>query len=215
MQEEAGKVEPVFARQASTKLAAGDREGALALAQSGVELYPWYPTGLLVLSRCYEAAGHQLDALLAMRKVEAILPDAPLVMHALARLELSQAQSYEQSMTAEEPAHHEQPEEPKAVPEPPPETGPGIEELAQRLQTAGPIKPELPLPDKAEEAQAGNAPPPSIISPTVAEIFMQQGEYGEALRTYRKIVSQHPEEYAKYSARMEEIEAMIRKQIFE
>lgn len=210
MQENAGNADPEFARHVRAKLAVGDHAGALALAQIGVEAYPWYPTGLLVLSRCHEAAGRQLDALLAMRKVEALLPDVPLVKEALVRLGRTQAQSYEQSMTADEPPQGA-PQESAAAP-PTPEAGPGIDELAQRLQAAGGIKPELPTAEHAEAADEGDVAEPSIISPTVAEIFMQQGEYSEALRTYRKIVSQHPEEYVKHAARMEEIEALMRKQ---
>src|SRR5512135_1776726 len=78
-------IEPGFARHVSDLLQSGDRAGALALAQAGVERYPWYPTGLLMLSRCLEADGKPLDALLAMRKVQAIVPDAPVVKEALAR----------------------------------------------------------------------------------------------------------------------------------
>ena len=88
-----------------------------------------------------------------------------------------------------------------------------VENLAERLHTSVPLGPE-PLPKTNEELEAEERSEPSIVSPTVAEIFMQQGEYGEALRTYRKVVSQHPEEYGKYAARMEEIEEMIRKQLF-
>ncbi len=209
-------VDPGFARHVSDLLQSGDRTAALALAQAGVERYPWYPTGLLMLSRCLEADGKPLDALLAMRKVQAILPDAPVVKEALSRLELSQTQSYEQSMAPEEPAPSPQP--PPAdggTDAKPPAHDATVEFLAERLQTVEPIHPEPPAPAAREEQEPTESTTPSIVSPTIAEIFMQQGEYGEALRTYRKVVSQHPEEYEKYAARMEEIEEMIRKQFFE
>ncbi len=221
-------VDPGFARIVSELLQAGDHANALALAQAGVERYPWYPTGLLMLSRCLEATGTPFDAVLALRRVESLLPDAPVVKESLARLELSQTQSYEQSMVAEEPPV--EPPPPVATPPPPvaepgpasetaapPATDPGssVEKLAERLQSAGPIQPDPPAAAEPESQEPSEATPPSIVSPTIAEIFMQQGEYGEALRTYRKIVSQHPDEYDKYATRMEEIEELIRKQFFE
>ncbi len=209
-------VDPGFARRVSDLLQSGERTAALALAQEGVDRYPWYPTGLLMLSRCLEADGKPLDALLAMRKVEAILPDAPVVKETLARLQLSQAQSYEQSMAPEEPPPAPQPPVEPGIPEAkPPAPDATVASLAERLQSAPPIHSLPPEPAAREVPEPTESTTPSIVSPTIAEIFMQQGEYGEALRTYRKVVSQHPEEYEKYAARMEEIEEMIRKQFFE
>ena len=217
-------VDPGFAREVSRLLESGDHDRALNLAQAGVDRYPWYPTGLLLLCRCFEASGKPLDALLAARKAEAVLPDAPVVKETLARLQLSQAQSYEQSMTQEEappaaPPPSTPPDPPPAVPTvneaAPPPTDASVETIAERLQTAGPIRPEPAEVKEQPSPEAAEATPPSIVSPTVAEIFMQQGEYGEALRTYRKLVSQHPEDAQKYAARMEEIEELIRKQFFE
>jgi tetratricopeptide (TPR) repeat protein len=210
----ADTVDPRFALQVNVLLESGNAEQALSLAQAGVEQYPWYPTGMMLLSKCYEATGRPFDALLAMRKVEALLPDAPLIKEALARLELPQAQSYEQSMQNEEAA---------APPEAPAREAPAsqsqapqsMDELVEKLQSAGPVRPDPQQPPAEPGPETPAEGEPVIASPTVAEIFVQQGEYGEALRTYRKMLREHPEDFEKYGARIDEIEEMIRKQIFE
>ena len=216
MDEIAGVVDPKFALHVRDMLEGGNPADALALAQAGVEQYPWYPTGLLMLSRSYEALGRPFDALLALRKVELLLPDAPLVKDALARLEMLQAQSYEQSMQPEEVPPHpsDAPADSSGIVDPP-RAEENMDTLVERLQTAGPVQPDPQ--QLSEEGEKVEPPPtePGIVSATVAEIFVQQGEYGEALRTYRKIIRQHPEYFEKYSGRIDEIEEMIRKQIFE
>ena len=53
---------PLFARVADHYLKRGKVTRALALCQEGCELFPAYPTGHSVLSRCYEAQGEFEEA---------------------------------------------------------------------------------------------------------------------------------------------------------
>jgi tetratricopeptide (TPR) repeat protein len=52
------------------------------------------------------------------------------------------------------------------------------------------------------------------VSATLAEIYVQQGEFGEAVRAYRALAESEPGGYEKYGARLEELEEILRQQLY-
>jgi cytochrome c-type biogenesis protein CcmH/NrfG len=59
-----------------------------------------------------------------------------------------------------------------------------------------------------EEAPAQEEEPPEIATPTLAQIYFEQGQIEEAINTYEMIITQDPEdEFSK--RRLEELQAMI------
>jgi hypothetical protein len=49
-----------------------------------------------------------------------------------------------------------------------------------------------------------------IVTPTLAEIYADQGAYQEAIRTYKLLVSRKPEERAHFEQRIHELEEIWR-----
>jgi cytochrome c-type biogenesis protein CcmH/NrfG len=47
---------------------------------------------------------------------------------------------------------------------------------------------------------------------TLAEIYVQQGQFQEAIHAYRALIERHPEEEEKYTRRIAEIEELLRKE---
>ena len=194
---------PRFAPEAEELLGSGDVAGALALALAGAERYPWYPGGFLVLGRCQEAAGNTAGALEAFRAAARLVPGAPVLREALARLE----QASGPAAAAEPPAG--------TPPEPPPDA---MEVLARRLQEAkriiapaeGTGEPPPGAPDDAAGRQ-GAASGPQLVSATLAEIYVEQRQFGEAIRAYRTLIERQPAEQEKYERRIAEIEEMARR----
>jgi tetratricopeptide (TPR) repeat protein len=70
------------------------------------------------------------------------------------------------------------------------------------------------IPAEAEEpgivgdASASEERPPEIATPTLAEIYFQQGQIDEAINTYKIIVAQDPEDESS-KKRLEELKTMI------
>lgn len=62
--------------------------------------------------------------------------------------------------------------------------------------------------DMVEEAPAAEEEPPEIATPTLAQIYFEQGQIEEAINTYEMIIAQDPEdEFSK--RRLEELQTMI------
>lgn len=197
---------PRFAREAADLIAAGDTAGALALALAGAGRYPWYPTGLLILGQCHEASGNIPDAHSVLREVQRLLPDAPVVREMLAGLEAK----------LNRPPQEAPPELPGEA------AGEGrgsdvdMEALAERLRDVTLIAPPEESQTGSEEIQEPETPhhsgaSPLLVSVTLAEIYVQQGQFQEAIRAYRTLIERQPEEEEKHTRRIAEIEELVRK----
>ena len=79
-----------------------------------------------------------------------------------------------------------------------------IEELAGKLQGAK-ITPVIDISRPAEDGAGGNA---GFVTPTLAEIYVKQGWYDDAIKAYKSLAASKPEEKAQHEARIAEIEAM-------
>ena len=77
---------PLFAHLAEIYLKKGDVPRALTLCLSGCKLFPDYPTGHLILSRCYEVQGDLEDARKALLRGLLLDPLNPCGFGRLARL---------------------------------------------------------------------------------------------------------------------------------
>lgn len=77
---------PLFARLADLYLRRGRVLNALSLCEKGCERFPWYPTGYLVLSQCYEARGALEAARRAMGKALLLDPENPVGFKRLSRI---------------------------------------------------------------------------------------------------------------------------------
>jgi tetratricopeptide (TPR) repeat protein len=62
-----------------------------------------------------------------------------------------------------------------------------------------------------QEAPAPDEEPPEIATPTLAEIYFEQGQIDEAIDTYEIIVAQNPEDESS-KGRLEELKGMIAEQ---
>jgi tetratricopeptide (TPR) repeat protein len=95
MFDELGKVEklyrrhpqsPLFARLADLYLRRGKVEQALALCQEGCRRFPHYPTGYLILGKCYEAQGQLEEARSATDQALRLDPENPAGFMHLSRI---------------------------------------------------------------------------------------------------------------------------------
>jgi tetratricopeptide (TPR) repeat protein len=96
-----------------------------------------------------------------------------------------------------------------------PSSGPGepdqIGELAEKLKTSPRITP--PVINFAEKSNrtAGDVDAASesgFVTPTLAEIYVKQGWYDDAIKAYKTLAANKPEEREKYELRVAEIEEM-------
>lgn len=180
---------PVFARLADAALKGGDARRGAELCLEGLQRHPRYGTGHLVLARCYESLGRDVQALLEYRKALHTVPDNAALMAAVARLEARRS------------------------------APPSVTETPAPAADLRPSTPEPPFPPSpaqaAEEPEPAEEPAPPtpaarIVTPTLAEIYASQGEYSEAIAAYQRLLVLRPVEADRYRLRLAELEELQR-----
>ena len=82
-----------------------------------------------------------------------------------------------------------------------------LDSLAAQLENAGRITPQQPEPAAAAEE---SAPLDStVITPTLAEIYATQGEYGAAIQAYEILMLSKPDERERFEKRIKELQAKL------
>jgi tetratricopeptide (TPR) repeat protein len=187
-----GERSPRFAERAAESLARGETAEAKRLCQTGVERFPWYATGHLVLGRCYETAGHYRAASGCYRQVLQILPGLVVAEEALARVSgrPDEGESGVDFLLRQL----------GQVQRPPP----GTEDTGSDKAGA----------ERAEKAGTGGTGRPEgqerkIVTATLAEIYARQGEYREAVEAYRTLIRQRPEDAWRFADRLAELERLL------
>lgn len=203
--------DPLFARRASELLENGLVDEAIAVCLEGTTLYPWYATGALVLGECYEAKGKYAEAAEHYRRALAIHPDSYLV-HRLLTASEQQMQSSRPTEPVEE-QHGESVTDVLQDTDAGGSTGEsGVEFMLRRLAEAKGSSQGGPSPSASGDAGKKGSPSSRIVTVTLAEIYASQGEYHEALRAYRRLVEQRPEEADRFQHRLAELEELARLQ---
>jgi len=183
---------PRFAEVAVAGLERGETAEAARLCQAGVERFPWYVTGHLVLGRCRETAGHYRAAAGCYRQVLQILPGLAVAEEALARVSgrPDEGESGVEFLLR-------QLGQVKRMPPGTEESGPGRGGNVQagRVQSADAGRPE---------ARLGK-----IVTATLAETYVRQGEYGEAVEAYRMLIRQRPGDAGRFAERLAELERLL------
>lgn len=208
---ETADISPSFAREASRFLLEGNIQRAMDVCLAGTATFPTYATGHLVLGKCYEALNRFSEAAAEYRKVLGVLPDITSVQSALREAEAKEQQQFQRYAKEQEKKIGGKGSVPlgdflESKPAPAHEES-AIEYLAKRLQDVKRIQPK-PL-----SGEPDSTPPDTrsikFVTSTMAEIYVGQGEYTEAIEAYRELVRQHPEEAEKYRRRIAEVEELL------
>ncbi len=207
---------PEFAHFAKEYLESGQVQKALEICLEGTAEFPWYGTGALILGQCYDALGRTVEAMLAYRRALKAVPDSPVVQALLKSAEEREQQAFEayaESQARMLKAKKESTTFESYVSEGGEESESSMEFLVRQLQGARRIVPPGP------EAQAGEeqSPPPEapttrIVTATLAEIYANQGQYREAIKAYRILCEQRPEEAHRYEKRLADLEELAKTQ---
>jgi len=113
----------------------------------------------------------------------------------------------EGTMTLDEYLASSSPDQPTAAPD-------HIEELAEKLKAPTKITPVINFAEKAPRpASEADTPAGSgFVTPTLAEIYVKQGWYDDAIKAYRALAANKPAEREKFEQRIAEIEEMKKQQ---
>ena len=206
---------PSFAHLAGLYLKDGNTEKAQQICIEGLRLFPHYATAHLLLAQCYEAAGRNIEAMLEYRRVLKDMPDNRTVQTLLERSEQKEQEAFrnfsERHAVKLREGNESIPFERYATEEAEQKES-TAEFLLKRLQNV-----RKPVPSPAAGATSPQEEPPpvspsKIVTATLAEIYAAQGEYGEAIEAYKKLVSQRPIEADRYAKRIAQLEELSKVQ---
>jgi len=207
---------PEFAHHAKEYLNNGQAQEALEICLEGTAEFPWYGTGALVLGECYDALGRTVEAMLAYRRALKVVPDNPVVQALLKDAEEREQRAFEayaENQARILKAKKESTTFESYVSEGEEESESSVEFLLRQLQGAKRIVPPGSEAQAAEEpAPLSEAPTTRIVTATLAEIYANQGQYREAIKAYRTLCDQRPEEAHRYEKRLADLEELAKMQ---
>ena len=208
---------PFFARLAAHYMKEGRTKEALDLCLEGVKAFPHYATGHLVLARCYEALGRNIEAMLEYRMVLKVVPDnAPVQsqMKLVEQREQDAFKSFAEERTRQLKDRKNEMQVENYVAEDSATKDGNVDVILKRLQDVKKITPGPDTKDTLEKdlATGDAANKPKIVTETLAEIYASQGEYGEAIEAFRRLMTERPLESERYEKRIVQLEELARHQ---
>ncbi len=192
---------PLFARVAAMEVDKGNFLEAIKVLEEGIAVHPSYPTAFFILALANAYAGRQEEALSCAKqagylldsqesfqwyqnKISAIVSERNSLTEAKRPAFLSeQKQSSRQTHIFEDK----------------------LDDLAERLSKAKistNIDSDAPMPRLKEFSG-------KIVSETMAEIFLSQKNYAEAISIYNELMVLRPEKMEFYENKIEEIKMMM------
>lgn len=218
-------IAPSFAREAAQHMQDDNIQRALELCMRGTKEYPRYATGYFILGRCYEALNRTVDALVEYNNALAILPDSATLLSFVQRAEETRQREFEKyaeeqkkrggnaapPLTLEEflgeervkivalptqPASHKQSEET------------ALEHLAKKLKNVQRIKPNPDIEPSHVHTDDDGARV-AFATATMADILVSKGQYAEAMKIFKELLTKNPDDEARLKGRIAEMEGLL------
>lgn len=201
-----------FAREAAILLMRGEAPAALRVCLQGVGAHPAYATGVFLLGRCYEALGQYAEAAVEFRRVARKVPGSDVARRVLRRIESAEREEFNAFVTRRQQTLTVSPDSQSfeayaAAHEPAAESA--VEFLLRQVEHVRRTAPAGPPAREAAERDTGRGAG-KIVTPTLAEIYASQGEYEEAMKAYRKLMTLRAADAPLFEKRLAELEALAR-----
>jgi len=193
---------PLFARVAASIVRNGNISEAETILENGIKQFSDYPTGYLILSLCYAYAGKKQEAINAASKGAEII-DSPetlnFYLNKINDIELERSNLIDSVRNVFITQKEEQP--PKISIEE------NLDELAKTLANAKinykPDERDNNIEDVKEFTGT------KIASETLANIYVSQKNFKEAISTYKELIIKNPEKKEEYELKITEISQII------
>jgi tetratricopeptide (TPR) repeat protein len=196
---------PLFARVAASEIELGNINYAVKILESGITIYPSYPTAYFILAIANAYAGLEDEAKSnAVIGSELLGSPETLKYYEKKILEIiSERNSLNEAMRPDFTSNdnneaafenfHENLED-------------RLDLLAEQLSKAKIVPKEVD--DPAGEIAVQEVPVKKIVSDTMAEIFLSQKNYTEALSIYAELLRQKPEKAGIYLQKISDINSL-------
>lgn len=206
---------PLFARLADEYLQAGKIEEAVALCQNGVQWYPHYVTGYLVLGKCYYALKRFTESRKEFQQVLDFFPHSELVQQLFEQaIDAEMKVSYEEFIKQKENEFQGKANQrtlKEYLDQEEPSSNTELEELTRKLQTAKRVMPsEVSDAESLREFREDHTAVEGLVTPTLAEIYTMQGAYEAAIKAYSILIEQNPQGRERFEKKIQELREKIK-----
>lgn len=196
---------PLFARVAASEIELGNVNDAIKILESGITIYPSYPTAYFILAIANAYAGQE-DQAKGYAEVGSELLGSPETLEFYEKKILEIISERNSLSETTRPAFISDAKEEIAE-----NVYEKIEDkldiLAEQLSKAKIIPKGID--DPAIEVTSSVIPIKKIVSDTMAEIFLSQKNYAEALSIYTELLRQRPERAGIYLQKISDINSLM------
>lgn len=198
---------PLFARVAASEIERGNINDAVSILERGIILHPSYPTAYFILALANAYAGKEEEAKNSAAMGSELL-GSPESFN-LYEKKISDIISERNSLNeAKRPAFSAEKKN-DIIEDEFENLEDKLDLLAERLSKAKIIPKEIGDPN--EEIKAPEVEIKRIVSDTMAEIFIAQKNYKEALSIYADLLRQKPERAGIYLQKISDLNSLIEK----
>ncbi len=196
---------PLFARVAAYEIKDGNIFDAIKILENGIRIHPYYPTPYLILALANAYAGKEEDA----RNSAAIGSELLGSSETFTLYETKISEIISERNTLSEAKRHAFIEE--VVNEKDEYNFENLEDkldlLAERLSKAKIIPKEIGEP--TEEITAPQLSVKKISTDTMAEIFISQKKFSDALEIYSELLKQRPDKAGIYLQKISDLNSLM------
>lgn len=198
---------PLFARVASHEIKDGNINDAVKLLETGIRIHPYYPSAHLVLALANAYAGKEEDARNSAAIGSELLGSSETYDYYLKKIAeiISERNTLSE---AKRPAFIAEGESEKTENDFE-KLEDKLDLLAERLSKAKIVPKELGEP--IEEITTPEVNVKRIATDTMAEIFISQKNYTEALAIYAELLRQRPERAGIYLQKISDLNSLLEK----
>jgi tetratricopeptide (TPR) repeat protein len=190
---EYNKRSPLFVRVANSEIEKNNALRAVEILNDGLTFYPDYPTAHILLGKALMLQAKYKEALDSFRKGSDLINSHKVYEYYVQEVENLKKQRllFESS---HKPGFLEDEDSPK-------HNKISLEEELSSFDSMSDRKPE----SLSSKPGAGD----SIVSETLANIYITQGEYREALAIYERLLTKNPQKEEYYLKRIEELKSEL------
>jgi tetratricopeptide (TPR) repeat protein len=192
---EYNKLSPLFVRVANIEIEKNNPERAIEILNDGLSNYPDYPVAHVLFGKALLMIGKYKEALDSFRKGSELVSSHKLYEYYLHKVEIMKKQSI----------FFERSDKPGFVSEEKNEKTSDVKKvnLENELSSFNSMDGQK---IKSTSLKPGNE---SIVSETLANIYITQGEFREALSIYEKLLNKNPQKKDYYLQKIIEIKAEL------
>ena len=190
---EYNKRSPLFVRVANSEIEKNNTDRAVEILMDGLTIYPDYPTAHILLGKAFMLLGKYKEALDSFRKGSELVSSHKVYDYYMQEVEtLKKQRSLFES--SHKPAFLEGEET---------QTGNKIS-LEQELSSFDSMTDK-----KTESTSSRPVSGDSIVSETLANIYITQGELREALSIFERLLTKNPQKKDYYLKKIEELKSEL------